>query len=139
MADKRFTGQGLRRLYSKSGLSPYGIRHDGSAPKGKGYFGEITNSRGGHMTEFSMTVPLFGRKREIPLIVPTLTADEINVLKKVENGEIAKVPNAIRMKAIDHAESRIKEGKSPFAAPTELRVPKPNDDLKQKIKNKMRK
>lgn len=138
MTDKRFTGQGLRRLYSKSGLAPYGVRHDGSAPKGKGYFGEIANSRGDSMTEFSMTVPLLGREREIPLIVPTLTADEINVLKKVENGEIARVPNTIRMKAIDHAESRIKEGKSPFAGPTELRVPKPNNDLKQKIAKKMR-
>lgn len=136
MADKRFTGQGLRRLYSSSGLAPYGMRADGSSPKGKGYMGEIPNERGQNMTEYSMSVELNGKEQEIPLIVPTLDAKEIDTLKKVKN--IGEVPRGIKQKAIQHAVSRLRQGKSPFAGPTELRVPVPSDQsLKEKIKRKM--
>lgn len=136
MADDRFKGQGLKRIYTGMGLSPYGMRADGSAPKGKGYFGEIPNNRGANMTEYSMSVELNGREQEIPLIVPTLTSKDIEILKDVDN--IGQVPQQIKQKAIKHAVSRLREGKSPFAGATELRLPLPNDqDLKSKIKKKM--
>lgn len=61
------------------------------------------------MTEKSIGVNINGKETLIPSIVPTLTQEEIDYMKTHD------MPNeAIIQKAVDHANKRIKEGKSPF-------------------------
>jgi hypothetical protein len=106
------------KKFAEGGLAPYGIRHSGEGVKGKGYFGKINMPNGKIMTEFSSQDDEIG---EYPLVVPTLTKSELESLTK------GKVTKAIREKARKHAKQRIKEGKSTFSSPTELRYPLPKD------------
>lgn len=89
--------------------SKYGNRPDGT-PKGSGWLGEIKTGNGKEvMTEKSIGVNINGKETLIPSIVPTLTQEEIDYMKTHD------MPNeAIIQKAVDHANKRIKEGKSPF-------------------------
>jgi len=91
----------------------YGTRADGSK-KGRGYFGELKRPDGNVSTELSIGVSVDDREMEIPLLVPTLTKSEINRL-------LADKPptDAIIKKAFDHAMTRMKQGKSPFAGDDE--------------------
>lgn len=109
---------GLQATVPKK-LPKYGNREDGT-PKGIGYFGEIARSDDPEMfsTELSVTVGLrdaAGNDRLIPLIVPTLTAEEIAHL--VDGGSPTR---EIVKKAYDHAKERLKMGKSPYAADGEV-------------------
>jgi len=61
------------------------------------------------MTEKSIGVSLDGREMDIPLIVPTLNRDEIEILK---NGD--PPTETMFRKAIDHAKKRLNEGFSPY-------------------------
>lgn len=87
----------------------YGMRVDGT-PKGRGYFGEVPNNKGGFSTELSVDVDFDGKKTLIPLMVPTLTRDELNYI--VNGGQPTK---AIMNKAVGHAVERMRNGQSPFA------------------------
>jgi len=82
--------------------------------KGKGYFGMLPSSEG-FSTEISATDD---RGMSFPLLVPTLTQQEVNYL--LQGGEPTE---DIYNKAMMWAESRQASGQSPFAAPTELRMP----------------
>lgn len=83
----------------------YGKREDGTN-KGLGFFGGIPTKNGQKMTELSFEADgIFA-----PLLVPTLTREEINLLVSGQ-----KPTEAIYKKAIAHAKKRITEGKSPFA------------------------
>lgn len=84
-----------------------GIRKDGSY-KGAGWLGPIERPDGYVMTELSTEEDglLY------PLIVPTLTEEELNVLKELTDDK--PLPESIRKKAREHAQKRIAEGKSPF-------------------------
>jgi len=95
---------------------PYGLRHDSELPKGKGYFGPMTTSSGDVMTEYSSS----DDAGDYPLVVPTLTADEIRTL--LSNGELTE---QMLDKAQGWADARRKMGKSPFAGSDELRLPVP--------------
>jgi hypothetical protein len=95
---------------------PYGLRHDSELPKGKGYFGPMTTSSGDVMTEYSSS----DDAGDYPLVVPTLTADEIRTL--LSNG---KLTEQMLEKAQGWADARRKMGKSPFAGSDELRLPVP--------------
>ena len=108
-------GTGLKRYNTEEGLAPYGLRHAGDSVKGKGYFGEVETKSGYPMTEFSSE----DETGEYPLVVPTLTKKELEKLKSEE------VTSEIEDKARSWAESRRKAGKSPFADPSELRMPTP--------------
>jgi len=88
--------------------TPYGFRADGT-PKGKGFLGKILSSDGHISTELSVTVNIDNKEVEIPLLVPTLSKEEI---EKVVNS--TEIPEAIMNKAIDHALMRMKKGLSPF-------------------------
>lgn len=66
------------------------------------------------MTEYSVGIEIDGKEIEIPTLVPTLTRKELNHL--LNGGEPTK---AIMDKAYDHAITRIKSGKSPFASKDE--------------------
>lgn len=87
--------------------------------KGLGYFGPLTldNDPGGSMTEYSITSGFDGTDVEYPLLVPTLTRDEVQWLQANVGGESRPtIPPSIQRKAADHAMMRMKQGQSPFAS-----------------------
>lgn len=87
-------------------------RKDGSK-KGMGYLGALERPDGGISTELSIGVNINNKEIDIPLLVPTLSKDEINYLLKTDDS--GEIPASIINKAIDHAIMRIKAGKSPFS------------------------
>jgi hypothetical protein len=92
----------------------YGSRADGT-PKGRGYFGELQRPDGSVSTELSIGVDLGYGETEIPLLVPTLSSEEVYWLINQESLDPQAVPQQIIDKAIDHARMRIERGLSPFA------------------------
>jgi hypothetical protein len=90
--------------------------------KGKGYFGEVPMNQGGAMTEYSSAFEQDGKLVSHPLLVPTLTKQEIDLLRM----GIEPTPEIYR-KAQDYAQQRIGAGQSPFASPQELRYPVPTE------------
>lgn len=91
----------------------YGQRNDGTA-KGKGFLGELQRPDGGVSTEISVGVNIGGKEMEVPLLVPTLTQQEIRFL--LENDPASgDIPESIMRKAYDHAVGRVGNGLSPFA------------------------
>lgn len=112
---------GILQAPSKQRVASYGKRQDGT-PKGAGYFGEIPHpgKPGQFSTELSIGVNMDGKDAQIPLLVPTLTKQEIDaVIAGKEN-------NGIVQKAVDHAKKRMQQGKSPFAQPNEM-IPLPTE------------
>jgi len=87
----------------------YGNRKDGST-KGKGFLGELKRPDGKVSTELSIGVNFDGKQQEIPMLVPTLTKQEIDYL--LNDG---KPTDAIVKKAVEHARKRVKEGKPVFS------------------------
>jgi hypothetical protein len=72
---------------------------------------------GGISTEISMGTNIGGKEVEIPLMVPTLNAKEIKYLLNtpIESKKFMdKMPPTIIQKAVEHANVRMKQGKSPF-------------------------
>jgi hypothetical protein len=116
-----WNGVGLNP-YSSSpfGLAPAGIRHSGEGVKGKGFFGPIPNPFGGSSTELSSEFEHGGKTIEHPLLVPTLSREEMDSL--VRGGAPT---DAIYKKAQAFALQRIGMGLSPFAGGSELRYPLP--------------
>ena len=103
----------------KQGIASYGARYAESpseplSMKGKGYFG-LLSSPEGFSTEISATND---QGMSYPLLVPTLTQEEVNYL--LQGGQPT---NEIYDKAEMFAQSRQASGQSPFATPTELRMP----------------
>jgi hypothetical protein len=124
--DYRLMAQAISR---KDGLAPYGMRNletgqdiNQGTVKGKGYFGEVPMNQGGAMTEYSSAFDQDGKLVSHPLIVPTLTKQEVDLLKM--GGE--PTPEIYR-KAQDYAQQRMGAGQSPFATPQELRYPMPRE------------
>lgn len=114
--------QGVNRKPALSGARylEEGQKLTDSSFKGKGYFGEIPTMDGSVMTEYSSAFEIGGKTISYPLIVPTLTADEINLLRTT--GEATP---EIEKKAQQFALERLAQGKNPFATPIELRYPLP--------------
>ena len=108
---------GLKQFSGDEGLAPYGLRHSGEGAKGKGYFGDLPTKSGRTATEYSIE----DESGEYPSLVPTLTKKELNHLLADK-----KPTDEIYDKAESWANERKKNGKSPFASPTELRMPTPN-------------
>ena len=116
-------------LSRQDGLAPYGMRNletgqniNQGTVKGKGYFGEVPMNQGGAMTEYSSAYGQGGNLVSHPLIVPTLTKQEIDLL-----GMGLEPTPEIYKKAQDYAQQRIGTGQSPFASPQELRYPVPTE------------
>ena len=106
-------------------LAPYGLRYSESVYdqpqiKGLGYMGAIPTSEGMKMTELSSSFEFDGQTIQHPLIVPTLSVQEIELLRM--GGE--PTPE-IYNKAQQFALGRIQQGLSPFATPQDLRMPVP--------------
>jgi hypothetical protein len=99
--------------FTEQGVAPYGMRHGTITPKGKGYFGDLKRPDGDSSTELSSEFQYEGKKVEYPLIVPTLSKAELDVLLRGE-----KPTDDIYDKAESWAKSRINKGLSPFASST---------------------
>jgi hypothetical protein len=118
----------LKAYPSEQTLAPYGMRHGNEQSvnnpfmaKGKGYFGQLP-AQDGMATELSSIFEHNGQQVEHPLIVPTLTKQELQHLTAGNE----PTPE-IYSKAEQFAIGRIKQGKSPFAGQDELRYPVPKD------------
>ena len=93
------------------------LRPDGTK-KGKGFLGEQKLPGGGVASEYSIGVKLEsmgGKETDIPTLVPTLTPKERDLMINDIIPNKKQVPESIIQKAVDHANKRIKEGKSIFA------------------------
>ena len=98
---------------------PSMFRRDGSRKSNKGFLGQVIRDDGGVMTEYSIGVQIDGKEVEIPSLVPTLTADEIEFLRTKPDD--IKIPKAIQQKAVANALPLLKAGKSPFYQDSEIR------------------
>jgi hypothetical protein len=99
--------------FTDKGVAPYGMRHGSISPKGKGFFGDLKRPDGDSSTELSSEFEYEGKKVEYPLIVPTLSKEELDILLKGE-----KPTDDIYDKAESWAKFRIDKGMSPFASST---------------------
>ena len=105
-----------RKPVEKVAKAPdFGLRADGTK-KGQGYFGELKLPDGRVATEYSIGVEIKGKETQIPSLVPTLTKEELAHMVDDIIPNNRPVPDAIVQKAVDHANERIAEGKSPFAS-----------------------
>ncbi len=88
----------------------YGPRAD-RTQKGSGWLGELKMKDGSKdiATEISISVGFDGKETLIPLLVPSLTKDEVDYLLRGN-----KETTIIKQKAIKHAIEQMREGKSPF-------------------------
>lgn len=94
-----------------------GKRYGSNDEKGTGWLGPMKRPDGGISTEISMGTSIGGKEVEIPLMVPTLDAKEIKYLLNTpieSKNFMSKMPPAIIKKAVEHANMRMKQGKSPF-------------------------
>ena len=98
----------LKKSPEEDNMSNYGKRKDGTN-KNSGYFGEIKTKDGKVITELSIGVNFGKGESEIPLVVPTLSREEIDYLA---NG--GRASSTIINKAIEHAQERMKFKKSFF-------------------------
>jgi hypothetical protein len=120
-------------------VQTYGLREDGT-PKGPGFFGEIPRTDNPTMFsgELSATGDLKtpdGKPVLFPLLVPTLTRDEVNSLvstDKLNSGDpkAQAMEQAIYQKAQAFAAQRLAQGLSPFAGHGEQR-PLPGEAFRQ--------
>jgi len=95
--------------------SPYenmGNRYGTNTPKGEGWLGILKRPDGDISTELSTGFLIDGKEMEVPLLVPTLSADEVKFLLSSTPG--TSLPDSIRQKAVAHAMKRIEAGLSPF-------------------------
>lgn len=130
MADQRGSGllnvyqsrMGLRPLLSGVGIAPFGIGHSGERVKGKGFFGPLPSQQDGYslLPNFSTEISTEDDFGEYPLMVPTLSADELDLLLKGSDPT-----DAIYDKAFEHAKMRRSKGLSPFAGTGEAAYPVP--------------
>jgi len=95
-------------------VADYGLREDGT-PKGDGFLGVLKRPDGQVSSELSFSAEVNGKKIFAPLIVPTLTRQELDHL--LGGGQPTQ---QIYDKAIQHALERQKAGKDMFAIPGEI-------------------
>ena len=99
---------------SPGGLkAPFGVRED-FTPKGYGFMGSLARPDGDSSTELSFDFEQGGKRIFAPLLVPTLSHEQIQHL--LNNG--APTPD-IYDTAQRHALDRIRQGLSPFARNSE--------------------
>ena len=94
-----------------------GKRFNSNDEKGTGWLGLMKRPDGNVSTEISVGTSIDGKQTEIPLMVPTLDAKEIKYLLEtpVDSKKFMdNMPKTIMQKAVEHANTRVKGGKSPF-------------------------
>jgi hypothetical protein len=82
----------------------WGAREDGSS-KGRGHLGPVHRPDGGVSTELSASAD----GMQFPLVVPTLTQEELQYLMSGQ-----PLPSALVQKAVAYAQMRMRAGLSPF-------------------------
>lgn len=82
--------------------------------KGKGFFGPLINNDGHPMTEYSADMVVGGKTVQFPLLVPTLSPDEIDLILSGRDLTDEEY-QPIFIKARQFAMDRMLQGKSPFA------------------------
>lgn len=94
----------------------WGNREDGT-PKGAGFLGPLVRPDGGVSTELSMgTTDVNGQEAQIPLLVPTLSPEEVRYLLKTQTPDWdAPIMGSIASKAIDFAKGRLNDKRPVFA------------------------
>ncbi len=100
--------------------STWDKRADGSQ-KGDGFLGVLKRPDGRVSSEISISGDAIGGK-DYPLLVPTLTRDEVNKILAVPVDDpkfFEKIPQSAKRKARVFAEERVAAGKSPFASGSE--------------------
>jgi hypothetical protein len=100
-------------------------RPDGSQ-KGLGFFGLLKRPDGKVSTEISIGLDVGGKEINVPLLVPSLTFEELSYLLQSNTDSkdfLKNLPPSIMEKAYNHAQERIKAGISPFALPNEVFKP----------------
>ena len=107
-------------------------REDGSQ-KGSGWLGVKKRPDGRVSSELSIGASVNGKDQDVPSMVPTLTKEEVNYLLNTDPKDLDfrnnSLGKSIASKAIQHAESRDDEGKSPFANERESKAASAaNDD-----------
>lgn len=96
-------------------------RPDGSL-KGQGFLGELpmTDGSGKVATEMTVGVGIGGEEMDIPLIVPTLTKEELDFITSGNDvDDSTDFGRGIMKKAVDHALERKKQGKPAYRLPDE--------------------
>ena len=87
--------------------------------KGEGYFGVLPERLSHKQTEVSVGGDLYGQPLEYPSLVPTLTAEEVQMIQRGKT-DFSKnirggVNDSIERKAKQWAMDRIRQGLSPYA------------------------
>jgi hypothetical protein len=95
-------------------VPPDMYRVDGTIKSLRGFLGPIISYDGKTMTELSIGMEIDGKETLMPSMVPTLTVEEIEILRNLKGGEIDKMPRSIIDKAVQHAIERMRVGRSPF-------------------------
>ena len=116
-ATVKSTEQSLTDVHRNIPKNEFGLRPDGTR-KGTGFLGVLPLKGGGVATEFSVGVRLEakgGEETDIPSLVPTLTEAEIDLMVNDIIPNRKNIPSGILQKAVDHANKRVREGKSVFA------------------------
>lgn len=121
---RELLGKGINDFKKKT-LTDFGKRPDGTQ-KGNGFQGVLKRPDGGVSTEISVGVQLEakgGKETDIPTILPDTKGKELKYLLGTPIEELfTKDPalwEAIMQKAVDHANKRVREGKSVFAEGTQ--------------------
>jgi hypothetical protein len=114
-----FTGEPYSDQMTRLGFNEGGgdmTRVDGTKKSSQGWLGPIKNNVTGQiMTEISMGIGPEDNQKLIPLLVPTLTQKEIEILQNMEiEGNIKNIPQSIKDKAIQHANEREEKGLNVF-------------------------
>lgn len=100
--------------------SKWGKRQDGT-DKGAGFLGVLRRPDGGVSTELSISTEALNG-RDFPLLVPTLTTDEVKKVLAIPMGDknfVKKLPKGVIDKAEKFAEKRDRQGKPLFALKNE--------------------
>ena len=104
-------------------------RPDGTLT-GQGFLGTLKGKTGMENAEISIGVQLEandGKETDIPTLIPGLTEQEKNYLIDTPESDISTVNpelfSTIMQKAVDHANERVRQGKSPFAEQGEQEAP----------------
>jgi len=106
----------IREIADKYSKDRDMTRVDGTKKSEQGFVGPIKNNVTGQtMTEVSIQFDDVLDGQPIPVLVPTLSDDEIKTLQNMEiEGNAKNIPQSIKDKAIKHAEDRVEQGLSPF-------------------------
>jgi len=104
---------------------------DTTRQKGLGFLGSLptTDGTGRTSTELSIGVNFDGKETEIPSLVPTLNQSEIDFLLAGN-----KPTKAIVDKAVEHAKTRMSQGKNVFAQEGEQTQESYGDIVAEKVK-----